>query len=407
MKTSLFITRFFYFITSVLSIFILAGCKEIKNDNKSIKDNITPQREITIPTIDISSDTSRHVIIAKGTGEIRHGHPSTLLMPDGKTMFVIWTIGHGGPCGQLKRSTDGGKTWSELMKVPENWSNHANCPPLYLLPDPQGNKRLFTFVNRGPAGLKMYRSVSEDEGNNWSPFEPVLLADSSGILLADVMPFTSIIPVEEGKRLLGFTNIRRPHQNDLIPGRTNIIVQSTSTDGGFTWDHWRIILDLGDPYIPCEPEVIRSPDGKQLLMIMRENNRLFNSWIMLSNNEGKTWSEPYQAPASVTMARHKACYAPDGRLVIVGRDRADESLSKGHFAAWVGTYQDLVYGREGQYRIKLLHTYKTTEYPGLDLLPDGTFVATNSVMYRPDENYSVVSTRFKLEETDKMIEKKY
>lgn len=354
------------------------------------------KRQLEIPTFDISQETFRHVVIAKGTEKSRQGHPHTILMPDGKTMFAIWTIGHGGAADQLKRSIDGGKTWSDLLEVPDNWKDHANCPPLYLLKDPQGKTRLTTFVNRGPSGFKMYRAFSEDEGNSWSPFEPVLLPDKSDTLISDVMPFTAIVPIENGNKLLGLTNIRRPYEG----GRTNIIAQSISTDGGATWGHWRIVLDLGDPHIPCEPELIRSPDGNQLLMLIRENNRSFNSWIMLSDNEGRTWSEPFQAPASVTMDRHQAVYADDGRLVIVGRDVAEKSPSLGHFAAWVGTYDDLASGKEGQYRIKLLHSYKTTEYPGLVKLPDGTFVATNSVAYKPDENYSVVSTRFRLEELD-------
>jgi len=379
-------------------LFCLSGCKKAGSPPTTYKDNIMPNKNITIPTLDISSDSVRQVIIAQGTPEIRQGHPHTILMPDGETIFAIWTVGHGGPCGQLKKSSDGGKTWSEMLEVPDNWKQHANCPPLYLLPDKQGNERLFTFVNRGPYGYKMYRSVSEDAGNTWSPFEPVLVESSSDTLIADVMPFTAIVPIENGQKLLGVTNIRRPYEG----GRTNILAQSYSNDGGFTWSHWRIILDLGHPHVPCEPEIVRSPDGKQLLMLIRENNRDFNSWIMLSDNEGKTWSEPYQATASVTMDRHQAHYSPDGRLVIVGRDVAENSPSKGHFAAWVGTYQDLVEGREGQYRVKLLHSYKTTEYPGLEVLPDGTFVATTSVGYRPGENYSVVSTQFKLEEFDKM-----
>lgn len=247
--------------------------------------------------------------------------------------------------------------------------------------------------------MKMYRAFSTDNGNSWSPFYPVMLPDHKDTLRADVMPFTAITPIEGGKKLLGFTNIRRPYEG----GKTNIIAQSISEDGGITWGHWRIILDLGDPHIPCEPEVIRSPDGKKLLMIMRENNRSFNSWIMLSDNEGKTWKEPFQAHASVTMDRHQASYADDGRLVIVGRDVAEKSPSKGHFVAWVGTFDDLVNGSEGQYRIKLLHTYKTTEYPGLNKLPDGTFVATNSVAYREGENYSIVSTRFTLDDMDRKL----
>lgn len=42
---------------------------------------------ITIPTIDISEETNRHIIIAAGTEEIYQGHVDTVLMQDGKTMF--------------------------------------------------------------------------------------------------------------------------------------------------------------------------------------------------------------------------------------------------------------------------------------------------------------------------------
>ena len=68
------------------------------------------QREITIPTIDISQETGRHVIIAAGTEDTYQGHATTLLVPDGKTMFRAWRIDHGGPCGPMKRSDDGGLT---------------------------------------------------------------------------------------------------------------------------------------------------------------------------------------------------------------------------------------------------------------------------------------------------------
>ena len=76
-----------------------------------------------------------------------------------------------------------------------------------------------------------------------------------------------------------------------------------------------------------------------------------------------------------------------------------------HFVAWVGRYDDIVSGRDGQYRVKLLHSYKGGDngYPGLELLPDGTFVATTYIKYRegPEKN-SVVSARFALRETDRL-----
>lgn len=365
------------------------------------------EREITIPTVDISGLTERQVVIAQGSASVRQGHANTLLLPDGKTMFVAWTYGHGGACGPLKKSTDAGRTWSGLLEVPENWPEHENCPPLYRLVDPQGKARLFIFANRGPAGNLMYQACSEDGGRSWSPFAASRLP-SGGVLgegekpAPTVMPFTAIVPVEDGKRLLGATNLRRPGEG----GRTNVVAVSRSGDGGLSWSPWEIVLDLGNPFRPSEPDLIRSPDGRQLLMIMRENERSFNSWLMTSDDEGRTWSEPFQATASVSMDRHQHQYAPDGRLVIVGRDTAAKSPTRGHFVAWVGTYEDLVKGRQGQYRVKLLphHGGGSAEYPSLERLPDGTLVATNSVRYRPGENYSVVSTRFRLEELDEGVE---
>jgi hypothetical protein len=47
------------------------------------------------PTIDLSVDPSRHVIVAQGTAEVYQGHPTTVLLPDGKTMYCVWTINHG------------------------------------------------------------------------------------------------------------------------------------------------------------------------------------------------------------------------------------------------------------------------------------------------------------------------
>ena len=250
----------------------------------------------------------------------------------------------------------------------------------------------------------MYQAHSEDGGETWTPFAPSRLADG-GILgegeqpAPTVMPFTAIVPVRDGRELLAATNMRRPGE-----GRpTNVLAVSRSADGGFTWSEWEIILDLGDPFRPCEPDIIRSPDGSELLMIIRENERSFNSWLMLSGDEGETWSEPFQAAASVSMDRHQHEYADDGRLVITGRDTAEKSLTHGHFVAWVGAYEDLVEGREGQYRVKLLPSDGRAEYPAIEKLPDGTFVATNTVDYPEIGHYSVVSTRFTLDELDARI----
>jgi hypothetical protein len=344
------------------------------------------------PSVDLSRETGRHVVIAQGTAETYQGHPTTLLLPDGKTMFCVWTINHGGPCGPLARSDDGGRTWSPLLDVPANWKTTRNCPALYRLTDPRGVTRLFVYAGTGP-GDSIHQSHSLDDGRTWSPMKP--------IGLTAVMPFCTIVPIDGGKQLLAMTNLRRP--GEKVEQRSNVLAQSLSTDGGFTWSPWRIVLDLPGRK-PCEPALVRSPDGKQLLCLIRENDKHV-ARLMTSDDEGRTWSPSRPLPPGLFGDRHMVKYATDGRLVVTMRDTGPGSPTRNHFIAWIGRYEDITSGRDGQYRLKLLHSYKGSDcgYPGLELLPDGTFVATTYVKYRegPEQN-SVVSTRFSLAETDRL-----
>jgi hypothetical protein len=351
-------------------------------------------RAVFPPTVDLSPDVARQVVIAAGTPEVYQGHPTTVLLPDGKTMFCVWTLNHGGACGPMKRSDDGGRTWSAALPVPENWTTVKNCPAIYRLMDPQGRARLVIFAGQGPDG-KMHRAHSEDEGRTWTPMQ--------SIGLECVMPFCTIEPIEGGRKLLGLSNIRRP--GETKESRSNVIAQSESVDGGLTWTPWRVILDL--PGLkPCEPWVVRSPQGTQLLALLRENEKRVAHYIT-SENEGRTWSAARPLPPGLYGDRHVARYAHDGRLVVCMRDTggAYGSPTSTHFVAWVGRYEDIVGGRDGQYRVKLLHSFKGGDngYPGVELLPDGTFVATTYIKYRagPEKN-SVVSARFTLAETDRL-----
>ncbi|HEY9561743.1 MAG TPA: sialidase family protein [Anseongella sp.] len=378
------------FLSIIAASVAVVACNQPQQQTETVTEPFTID---SIPLIDLSADTTRQVIIARGTEEVYQGHPTTVLLPDGKTMYCVWSYNHGGPLGPMKRSDDGGLSWSPLLDVPENWSETRNCPTIYRLPNPSGENRLFVFAGEGPDG-SMYQAVSEDEGATWSPMK-------SNHLGASVMPFCTIIPVDNGKKLLAMTNIRRPGETE--EKRSNVVAQSFSEDGGFTWSPYEIIVDSAG-LKPCEPELIRSPDGKQLLCLMRENVTRI-ALFMVSNDEGKTWSTPKQLPAGLHGDRHKAKYAPDGRLVIVFRDTEKGSPTRNHFVAWVGDYETIINQAEGQYRIKLLHSHKGPDcgYPGLELLPDGTFAATTYVKYRPGpEKNSVVSVRFKLSETDKM-----
>ena len=76
--------------------------------------------------------------------------------------------------------------------------------------------------------------------------------------------------------------------------------------------------------------------------------------------------------------------------------------------AWVGTYDDLKRGNEGQYRIRLKDNINSWDccYPGVELLPDGTFVVTTYGHWEPQKEPYILSVRFTLDEIDKMHELK-
>jgi len=354
-------------------------------------DMLTPARpkRYTIPIVDISGEKQRQVVVEWGTPTLYQGHVHTLLMPDGKTLWAVWTHLHAGPCGPIKKSTDGGLTWNWVNNGPSNLAKIYNCPTIHRLIDPAGKVRLFIFAGNRP----QCQGYSADDGQSWSPMRPNGL---NGI----VAPMR-VVSVEKGQKLLMWY--------DWGPtDMTTSIWQAESTDGGLTWAHARQLIADGGAS-PNEPDVIRSPDGKQLLMLIRVEKGGFNSLYATSDDEGTTWTAPRELPASLTGHRHNARYAPDGRMVVVMRDTAEFSPTRGSFVAWVGKYEDIIKGREGQYRAKLLHQYSKSNpldcgYAGLEVLPDGTLVATTYIKYTPGpELNSIVSVRFKLSELDAKI----
>jgi hypothetical protein len=345
-----------------------------------------------LPVVDLSAETSRHVIIAAGTDTTYQGHPTTLLLPDGKTIFAVWCINHGGAAGPMARSDDGGLTWTRLDdRLPPGFSTHQNCPSIYRMVDSQGKERLWVFSaalgKRGGPGMP--RIMSEDSGKTWRELPP--------LGFPCVMTFSSVARLKDG-RYLGLYH-KGPDGKDRAPLE---VLQTITADGGFTWSEPRIVASVPGKN-PCEPFVFRSPDGAELCCLLRENTHKGRSLVMFSRDEGSTWSAPVDTAWGLTGDRHMGVYAPDGRLVIAFRDQALQSPTRGHFVAWVGTYDDIRHSRPGQYRIKLLHSNAGGDcgYPGMELLPDGTIVATTYVKYRPGTaKHSVVSTRFKLAETD-------
>jgi hypothetical protein len=352
-----------------------------------------PRRDYGIPVVDISADTSRQVVVQRTPGQYL-GHPTTVLLEDGKTILCVFPQGHGRGPIILKRSADAGRTWSAPLPVPDNWATSLETPTIHRVVDATGKKRLIVWSGLYPARL----AVSEDDGLTWSGLAPA--GDWGGIV---VMSSVEKLRDGRGHYLALFHDDGRyftskPNQTRPV---TFTLYKTLSTDGGLTWASPKPVFGSQDVHL-CEPGIIRSPDGRELAVLLRENSRRKNSHVIFSTDEGKSWSRPRELPGALTGDRHVAKYARDGRLFISFRDTTLESPTKGDWVAWVGNYQDIRQGREGQYRIRLMRNYESADcaYPGVEVLRDGTIVTTTYGHWISGEQPFIVSVRLKLAETD-------
>ena len=188
------------------------------------------------------------------------------------------------------------------------------------------------------------------------------------------------------------------------------LYKTFSTDGGLTWSFPEVVYQSSAVNL-CEPGCIRSPDGKQLAVLLRENSRRKNSHIIFSSDEGETWSAPRETPLALTGDRHTGKYAPDGRLFISYRcispkPAVGQRPFEGDWVAWVGRWDDLVANREGQYLVRLKDNTKAydTAYPGVEVLPDGTLVTTTYGHWLAGQEPYILSVRLRLEELDSLAE---
>ena len=151
----------------------------------------------------------------------------------------------------------------------------------------------------------------------------------------------------------------------------------------------------------CEPWAVRSPDGREIAVFLRDNSRSYNSFVIRSCDEGKTWSEATEICDGLTGDRHTAVYLPDGRLFISLRCMKKNDPLKDSWTAWVGTYEDAVSGRDGDCRILMKRNYgpySDCAYPALETLCDGTVLATTYGRWTPGEEPSILSIRLTPEE---------
>lgn len=372
-------------------------------------------------------------------------HPDSVLLKNGN-ILTMYPEGHGKGAVQTKISTDGGMTWGEGVKnAPSSWENSRETPTVYRLQFTDGvteDKLVMISANPKwgdePTDGGFNCSVSTDEGESWTEFETFYDKNSE----APVIPIVAMSSLTQLKENGKFVDkwMGLFHDAEFYNYKT---ILTFDKNGNPKWSkpekYFSQYREIEEKSNMCEVEVIRSEQGKgdRLCLISRSNTKQMNSLISFSDDEGKTWSAPVEAPAALNGERHKADYTPDGRLFITFRSiergsRAEENASRDvtrgwvseGWIAWVGSFEDLEQGREGQYRIKLAHIYingqrkpgycaeADTGYCGNVVLDDGTIVTSTYGHFDPKDKLnikgelrtSICSKRIRLADTDALVE---
>ncbi|HIT53211.1 MAG TPA: exo-alpha-sialidase [Candidatus Fimivicinus intestinavium] len=414
--------------------------------------SFTPGSAYTIPQIDLSAapaDVSpefatlyEQTIVDDSRNYL--AHPDSVLLKNGN-ILTMYPAGHGKGAVLNKVSTDGGRTYSSsIPNTPASWVNSQETPTVYRLQFTDGktaDKLIMISANPdwGSGSTGGFNcSLSTDEGQSWTEFE-TFYGEGQFPKVVPIVAMSSLTQLKENGQFVDkwmgvfhdahFTNYKT--------------ILTFDQKGNMHWsiptpyfvEHW--VRQYATQM--CEVEIIRSDGGQgdELCLITRSNTKKSNSLISFSQDEGKTWSEPREVPAALNGERHKAEWTKDGRLFItfrsIERDPDKNSLygdpvsgrySEG-WIAWVGTYEDLKNGTEGQYRIKLAHTYLAgqtqpqaaanadTGYCGNVVLGDGIIVTSSYGCFDPTKTYVdengtpimktyIVSKRIDLRLTDRL-----
>ena len=378
------------------------------------------------------------------------GHPDSVLLNNGD-ILTFYPKGHGKGAILSKISADDGVTYNKTIEnQPSSWEKSLETPTVYRLQFKNGEEKLILISANSkwpgmstPGGFNS--SVSLDEGKTWTEFRRFWDNDSK-MPLVPIVAMASLTRLKEnGEFVDKWMGIF--HDSHFVNYKT---ILTFDENGEYNWSKPEPYLsayrDIETYAGICEVECVRSDMGMgdELCLIARCNKKRNTSLLVFSTDEGKTWSKPVEAPVSLNGERHKAEWLPAGRLFITFRsiernkkmvrkmrkDGGKKTWYSEGWIAWVGTYDDLKDGNEGQYRIKIAHTYldhqnqpslsanADTGYCGNVVLKDGTVVTSSYGIFSPEEKECgkydtdkgkqkrktfIVSKRIKLDDVEKFI----
>lgn len=209
----------------------------------------------------------------------------------------------------LRRSTDGGRTWDDAMRVMDLPDGRSVSDPSFIVDAERA--RIFLLANLmdhddAPGEYRFVVSHSDDAGASWSDMRDITDQVTPAAWRSDFMfaPSGHGTQAADGTLLHTIVNLQRG---------TFVLM---SADHGETWALAPAPLLPGD-----ESKIITLPDGRWMV-----NSRVAGAghrWVHVSNDRGATWaSEPDSA--LVDPAVNASLIRVDSLLVFVNANHATE-----------------------------------------------------------------------------------
>jgi hypothetical protein len=259
----------------------------------------------------------RHVVIDRRPGRYL-SFPDVALAPSGSLVTVYREadehVAEERAMLLCRRSTDGGRTWSEAETL---HAGHGHCPRLTRLPDGE-------LVAIDDATRALYRGGPDGERFTMAPYAgpPIPLPDR---LLA-LGPERWLTAGHSHRGSFRHPTTRQPTSEELT---------FLSTDQGRSFHALSIMAY--DPFLVlCEASMTALADGR-ILALLRENSFVYEPmYAVISQDGGETWSLP--RPTPLIGHRPTLGRTASGALLVTYRNVGPDMGT----AAWLGSVDELL-----------------------------------------------------------------
>lgn len=351
----------------------------------------------TIPYYDLDQKyvTDVHKAPEDASGQY-FGQPDMVRTKTGR-LITAFPTGHG--CGPLimKYSDDDGETWIQKTDIPSSWANSMETPTLYVLNLADGTERLMLITGmpnwNGNQNGGWRTSYSDDNGETWTEYQLFNAKKDDGSNFWTIVAMASLIQLkdENGNDIQAWMGVF--HDYGYVNYKS---ILTFDENGNEQWSkpvpYLSDYRSIESSRQMCEVGLFRSPDGKRIVGLARTQAHNNYATMFYSDDEGETWSRPIDLPGNLAGERHRAVYDPEtGRLIITYRDIVYDRDGDGIFAGggdwicgewviWVGTYEDLMNQKDGDYMVNIAYDWSMntfsgdTGYAGILVLDDGTIM---------------------------------